>query len=108
MTVSFRSLPLLLGSSIVMLSPLHTRKASCGKLTGVVALGMFYRALSIGTMGVVAPVAALGVAVPVVFGVLRGEQPSAAVENGRTRRRRKTITEVRRRTRLRRSPRRPE
>ncbi|MCA1713268.1 MAG: DMT family transporter [Actinobacteria bacterium] len=45
---------------------------------GVTALGMFYRALSIGTMGVVAPVAALGVAVPVVVGLVRGEQPSAA------------------------------
>src|SRR3954452_11990832 len=44
--------------------------------TGVVALGMFYRALSIGTMGVVAPVAALGVAVPVVVGLARGESPS--------------------------------
>ncbi|MDT7546691.1 MAG: hypothetical protein QOE99_2801 [Actinomycetota bacterium] len=40
------------------------------------ALGMFFRALSIGTMGVVAPVAALGVAVPVVVGLARGESPS--------------------------------
>ena len=47
-------------------------------LVGVSALGMFYRALSIGTMGVVAPIAALGVAVPVVFGLVRGEQPSTA------------------------------
>jgi drug/metabolite transporter (DMT)-like permease len=44
---------------------------------GVCALGMFFRALSIGTMGVVAPVAALGVAVPVVVGLARGEHPSA-------------------------------
>src|SRR3954471_17601466 len=51
--------------------------AAVAGATGVVALGMFYRALSIGTMGVVAPVAALGVAVPVVVGVLRGEHPSA-------------------------------
>ena len=43
---------------------------------GICALGMFFRALSIGTMGVVAPVAALGVAVPVVVGLARGEQPS--------------------------------
>ena len=50
--------------------------AAAAGATGVVALGMFYRALSIGTMGVVAPVAALGVAVPVVVGVLRGEHPS--------------------------------
>ena len=44
---------------------------------GVLALGMFFRALSIGTMGVVAPVAALGVAVPVVVGLLQGEEPTA-------------------------------
>lgn len=45
---------------------------------GVTALAMFFRALSIGTMGVVAPVAALGVAVPIVAGLARGEHPSAA------------------------------
>jgi drug/metabolite transporter (DMT)-like permease len=44
---------------------------------GVCALGMFFRALSIGTMGVVAPVAALGVAVPVVVGLAQGEEPSS-------------------------------
>lgn len=41
------------------------------------ALAMFFRALSIGTMGVVAPVAALGVAVPVLVGLARGETPSS-------------------------------
>ncbi|MDP9434861.1 MAG: EamA family transporter [Actinomycetota bacterium] len=46
-------------------------------VVGVVALGAFYRALAVGTMGVVAPVAALGAAVPVVFGLARGEQPGA-------------------------------
>ena len=51
--------------------------AAAAGATGVVALGMFYRALAIGTMGVVAPVAALGVAVPVAAGVLNGEHPSA-------------------------------
>lgn len=44
-------------------------------LAGVVALGCFYRALAIGTMGVVAPVASLGVVVPVVLGLLQGERP---------------------------------
>lgn len=43
---------------------------------GMVALAMFFRALSIGTMGVVAPVAALGVAVPVLVGLIRGESPT--------------------------------
>ncbi len=41
------------------------------------ALVCFYLALSTGTMGVVAPIASLGVIVPVVLGVLGGETPSA-------------------------------
>jgi drug/metabolite transporter (DMT)-like permease len=51
--------------------------AAVAGAVGIAALGMFFRALSIGTMGVVAPVAALGVAVPVVVGLARGESPSA-------------------------------
>jgi drug/metabolite transporter (DMT)-like permease len=46
-------------------------------LCGVVGLAAFYRALALGTMGVVAPVAALGVVVPVGAGLLAGESPSA-------------------------------
>ena len=45
-------------------------------LAGVAALACFYRALAIGTMGIVAPVAALGVVVPVLAGLLSGESPS--------------------------------
>ncbi len=45
-------------------------------LLGVGALGAFYRALATGTMGVVAPVAALGVVVPVVVGLVSGESPT--------------------------------
>jgi drug/metabolite transporter (DMT)-like permease len=41
------------------------------------ALGAFYRALAIGTMSIVAPIAATGVAVPVVVGVAGGDRPSA-------------------------------
>lgn len=44
---------------------------------GSVALACFYRGLASGLMGVVAPVAATGVAVPVVVGLLRGERPHA-------------------------------
>jgi drug/metabolite transporter (DMT)-like permease len=50
--------------------------AAVAGAVGIVALGMFFRALSIGTMGVVAPIAALGVAVPVLVGLARGEHPS--------------------------------
>lgn len=45
-------------------------------LVGPVALAAFYRALALGTMGVVAAIAALGVAVPVVAGLAAGESPS--------------------------------
>ncbi len=44
-------------------------------LTGTAALACFYRALATGTMGVVAPIASLGVVVPVVLGLLDGERP---------------------------------
>jgi drug/metabolite transporter (DMT)-like permease len=50
--------------------------AAVAGAVGIAALGMFFRALSTGTMGVVAPIAALGVAVPVVVGLVRGESPS--------------------------------
>jgi drug/metabolite transporter (DMT)-like permease len=46
-------------------------------VSGTVGLVSFYAALSTGTMGVVAPVASLGVAVPVLLGLLGGEQPPA-------------------------------
>lgn len=47
-------------------------------LAGVLGLVAFYAALASGTMGVVSPIAALGVVVPVVVGVGRGERPSLA------------------------------
>ncbi|HWG92631.1 MAG TPA: EamA family transporter [Mycobacteriales bacterium] len=67
-------LVLLAGSD---LRPVLAPGAAAG-LVGALALLAFYRALALGTMGVVAPVAALGVAVPVVAGLVAGEQPSAA------------------------------
>ena len=47
-------------------------------LVGLSALAAFYRALAVGTMGVVAPIAALGVVVPVAAGLLDGERPGLA------------------------------
>jgi uncharacterized membrane protein len=41
---------------------------------GVVALGCFYRALAIGTMSIVAPISATGVALPVVVGIATGDR----------------------------------
>jgi drug/metabolite transporter (DMT)-like permease len=45
-------------------------------LAGLMGLVSFYTALASGTMGVVAPIASLGAAVPVVLGVVAGERPS--------------------------------
>jgi drug/metabolite transporter (DMT)-like permease len=42
---------------------------------GVVGLTAFYRALAVGTMGIVGPISATGVIVPVVYGLSRGERP---------------------------------
>ena len=44
---------------------------------GVVGLTAFYRALAVGTMGIVGPISATGAIVPVVYGLARGERPSA-------------------------------
>ncbi|WP_306457972.1 EamA family transporter [Streptomyces sp. SA15] len=44
-------------------------------LAGAVALGAFYRALAIGQMGLVAPVASTSVVLPVVVGVVQGQTP---------------------------------
>ena len=51
--------------------------AALGGSAGVVALGAFYRGLAIGTMSVVAPIAATGAAVPVLVGLAEGERPGA-------------------------------
>jgi drug/metabolite transporter (DMT)-like permease len=51
-------------------------------VSGVIALGCLYRALSIGTMSIVAPISATGVALPVVVGVATGDRLSTVVAAG--------------------------
>ncbi len=51
-------------------------------LSGVLALGCFYRALAIGTMSVVAPISSAGVALPVVVGIATGNRPSVVTTLG--------------------------
>lgn len=46
-------------------------------LIGMVALAAFYRALATGTMGIVAPIAATGVVIPVLVGLADGDRPQA-------------------------------
>lgn len=52
--------------------------------SGLIGLVCFYTALASGTMGVVAPIAGLGVVVPVALGVAAGERPSALAWAGMT------------------------
>lgn len=51
-------------------------------LCGIAGLLCFYRALSTGTMGVVAPITGLGVVVPVLLGVVRGDTLGAVTVAG--------------------------
>jgi len=67
-----------LGLGDVHLSgPLIGWSAGAG-LVGLIGVGAFYRALADGAMGVVAPVAGLGVVVPIAVGVGQGDRPSPA------------------------------
>jgi drug/metabolite transporter (DMT)-like permease len=47
-----------------------------GGVAGAAGLGAFYRALAVGTMGIVGPISTMGAIVPVAYGLARGEQPS--------------------------------
>jgi drug/metabolite transporter (DMT)-like permease len=56
------------------------RELAWGVFAGVmggVGLGAFYRALAVGSMGIVGPISTTGVIVPVAYGLARGEHPSA-------------------------------
>ena len=47
-------------------------------VSGFAGLMMFYQALSIGRMGIVSPIAALGALIPLAAGLISGDQPSAS------------------------------
>jgi drug/metabolite transporter (DMT)-like permease len=51
--------------------------AALSSLGGIVGLTAFYRALSIGAMGVVAPLSSTAAVIPVVVGIAGGDRPSA-------------------------------
>ncbi len=46
-------------------------------ISGTLGLYAYYRGMAIGAMAVVAPIAGASAAVPVVFGILKGDHPSA-------------------------------
>jgi drug/metabolite transporter (DMT)-like permease len=51
--------------------------AAFAGVVGLVGLSFFYRALAVGTMGIVGPITATAAVVPVAYGLGRGERPSA-------------------------------
>ena len=51
--------------------------AALSSIGGIVGLTAFYRALSIGAMGVVAPLSSTAAIIPVVVGIATGDRPSA-------------------------------
>ena len=53
-----------------------------GSLSGLVGVAAMYRGMAIGTISIVAPISATGAAVPVLFGLLRGERASLAQSLG--------------------------
>lgn len=55
---------------------------AAGGVCGALGVFAFYKALATGTMSLVAPVSALGAAVPVAFGLIDGERPSRLVLAG--------------------------
>ena len=46
-------------------------------VVGVVGLSFFYRALAVGTMGIIGPITATAAVVPLAYGLGRGERPSS-------------------------------
>lgn len=56
--------------------------AVLASLAGAGGLALYYQALAIGTMGVVSPIASLGVCVPLAVGIASGERPSSAATIG--------------------------
>jgi drug/metabolite transporter (DMT)-like permease len=56
--------------------------ASLSSVGGIVGLTAFYRALSIGAMGVVAPLSSTAAVIPLVVGIATGDRPSAVQAAG--------------------------
>jgi drug/metabolite transporter (DMT)-like permease len=77
----------ILVAAVLLGAPTEHDAAATAWAAGVGALGLlgliaFYRALSIGTMSIVAPISATGVALPVIVGVATGDRLSTVVSAG--------------------------
>jgi drug/metabolite transporter (DMT)-like permease len=58
-------------------APTYLGFGALSAVVGSIGLAAFYRGLAVGSMSVVAPIAATGAAVPVAFGLASGERPAA-------------------------------
>jgi drug/metabolite transporter (DMT)-like permease len=58
------------------LSPRQFAWAAFAGVVGITGLSFFYRALAMGTMGIVGPITATAAVVPVAYGLGNGERPS--------------------------------
>jgi drug/metabolite transporter (DMT)-like permease len=56
--------------------------ASVAAIFGTIGLIAFYRGMAAGALSIVAPIAGAGAAIPVVWGLVRGDNPSAYQELG--------------------------
>jgi drug/metabolite transporter (DMT)-like permease len=53
-----------------------TAAACAAGLCGAIGLAALYRGMAVGAMGVVAPISSVAAAIPVAYGLARGERPS--------------------------------
>jgi drug/metabolite transporter (DMT)-like permease len=53
-----------------------------GSISGLVGIAALYRGMAVGTVSIVAPISATGAAIPVLFGLLRGERASLVQSAG--------------------------
>ena len=70
-------LPLAMLHGAPLLEPAHVGFAIAGSVSGLIGIASLFRGMAVGSVSIVAPISATGAAVPVLFGLLRGEQATA-------------------------------
>jgi drug/metabolite transporter (DMT)-like permease len=69
-------LPLAAGHAALSLNGPWLAYAAAASISGLVGITGLYRGMTVGTISIVAPISATGAAIPVVFGLMRGERAS--------------------------------
>jgi len=68
------TLPLAMLHAAPLLDAQSVGFAVAGSASGLVGIAALYRGMTVGSVSIVAPISATGAAVPVLFGLLRGER----------------------------------